>query len=218
MSTEGCHNDRVLTKGEAAVPTSRRRTGEHAARTGGRSARVVEAVLGATLEQLGASGYAALRVEDVASRAGVNKTSIYRRWPTKAALVDAALRSHADPALDPPDTGAIETDCLEALRQILRRASSSEGRALLRVAIVERADPELSAVAGALRAEHRARLERMVARAVERGELPRGTHATLIVETLTAPLYARFRSDQPVDERFLAGVVGLVLDGARARR
>ena len=60
-------------------------------RVHGRSARVQSAVLRATAEELGRVGFAALRIEDVALRSGVNKTTIYRRWPTKQELVRASL-------------------------------------------------------------------------------------------------------------------------------
>ena len=71
------------------TPTERSTRRTEGIRSRGRSARVVQEVLTATAEELGRSGYAALRIEDVAERAGVNKTTIYRRWPTKAALVKA---------------------------------------------------------------------------------------------------------------------------------
>jgi DNA-binding transcriptional regulator YbjK len=63
-------------------------------RTGGRSARVREAILAATFRELIDSGYAAMSVEAVAARAGVNKTTIYRRWPT---LDDLVTRSPPGP-------------------------------------------------------------------------------------------------------------------------
>ena len=81
----------------AAVTPASATSGRSRARVGGRSARVVSAVLRMTLEVLGQEGYAGLRVEDVAARAGVNKTTIYRRWPTRADLVVAALTSLATP-------------------------------------------------------------------------------------------------------------------------
>ena len=59
-------------------------------RPGGRSARVRSAVLAATLEVLVETGYDGMTVDAVAARAGVHKTTVYRRWPTKAALVAAA--------------------------------------------------------------------------------------------------------------------------------
>jgi len=55
----------------------------------------VSRVLETTLEVLGRVGYASLRVEDIATRAGVNKTTIYRRWPSRADLVVAALTTLA---------------------------------------------------------------------------------------------------------------------------
>ena len=61
----------------------KRRTGEHAPRVGGRSERVVRDVLDASAKELARVGYAALRMDDVAAAAGVNKTTVYRRWPTK---------------------------------------------------------------------------------------------------------------------------------------
>src|SRR5262249_40598485 len=87
-----------------------RRTGERRARIGGRSERVVRAVLAATTAELGRVGYAALRMEDVATTAGVNKTTVYRRWPTKADLVGAAMRGLGAPAQPAPDTGSLRGD------------------------------------------------------------------------------------------------------------
>ena len=52
-----------------------------------RGPRLVEKVLQVTLEEVGRVGFAALSVETVAALAGVNKTTIYRRWPTKFELV-----------------------------------------------------------------------------------------------------------------------------------
>ena len=71
----------ALDEGSTSAAGRRRTVG---ARTGGRSERVVRDVLRAAIEELSTNGYSALRVEDVAARAGVNKTTVYRRWPTKA--------------------------------------------------------------------------------------------------------------------------------------
>ena len=73
----------------AVDPPKTRRT--EGVLTGGRSARIVDGVLEATAEELSRVGYAALRVDEVAERSGVNKTTIYRRWPTKSDLVRATL-------------------------------------------------------------------------------------------------------------------------------
>src|SRR5689334_17439746 len=90
-------------------------------RTRGRSARVVEEVLKATLEEIGQRGYQTMRIEDVAARSGVNKTTIYRRWPTKLDLLAAAVR-HFAPVPDPPETGTLRGDLLVLLRTIARKS------------------------------------------------------------------------------------------------
>src|SRR4051812_8420984 len=96
---------------------------ERRQRLGGRSARVIHDVLDATLEELARSGYVALTIESVAARAGVNRTTIYRRWPTKYALVHAAMLASQDGLQEAPDTGAIRSDLMTLARQRLAAVS-----------------------------------------------------------------------------------------------
>src|SRR4051812_28120293 len=100
-------------------------------RTGGRSARVVSEVLSATLEVFSEHGYAGLSVEAVALRAGVNKTTIYRRWPTKVDLLGAALFSLRDEDPEPPDTGSLREDLVGVLRQLVTRIETPRHRAIM---------------------------------------------------------------------------------------
>jgi AcrR family transcriptional regulator len=69
-------------------------------------------VLDATLTQLAALGFERLSIPQVADVAGVNKTSIYRRWPTKADLVRDALAIPLNQANEAPNTGALRTDLI----------------------------------------------------------------------------------------------------------
>src|SRR5262249_24075462 len=78
--------------------------------------RVVEKVLEATLEELSDKGYGALSIEDVAARAGVAKTTIYRRWPAKADLALDAMRRVADSVVVVGDTGALRSDLIAMLK------------------------------------------------------------------------------------------------------
>ena len=75
------------------MSTTKPRVGEQ--RPGGRAERVRTAVLEAAAELLTEVGYDKMRVEDVAARAGVHKTTVYRRWPTKAALTADATALHS---------------------------------------------------------------------------------------------------------------------------
>lgn len=195
------------------TPSTRRTEG---VRTSGRSARVVDTVLRATAAELGRVGYAALRIDDVATRSGVNKTTIYRRWPTKQELVAAAVSGLTveEPL---PDEGTLAADLAELGRQLVRKTRSPLSRGLLRVIQLERGDPEVDGLARKLRAARMARHLVVVERAVARGEMPPGTDGSLLLEIVMAAVLNRvLRSDEPVDEPFLRALVAVVTEGARA--
>jgi AcrR family transcriptional regulator len=198
-------------------PDRRRRTGEQGARLGGRSERVVREVLRATAAELARVGYAALRIEDVAARAGVNKTTVYRRWPAKADLVGAALRSMHEVARELPDTGSVRSDLLHMLKERVAHVSTPERQSLARVIMAEMDQPELVAIARALRKEYQAPWRELITRAVARGELPEGSDAGLMVEVIMSTVFTRLlRLREPIDDAFMSAVVDLVVLGAKS--
>jgi AcrR family transcriptional regulator len=195
-------------------PAEPRRT--EGVRRGGRSARVVESVLRAALEELGTVGYTALRVEDVAARSGVNKTSVYRRWPTKVDLVAAALENHAR-SYEAADTGSLREDLVHIGRQMAQKIETPLGRGLIRMMQMERGQPELDAVIRSVRGEHIRARAAVVERGIARGEIPADTDPALVSEMVGAPLSSRLlHTGVPVDQRFIESVVDMVLAGARA--
>src|SRR5262249_15321156 len=98
---------------------------------------MVRTVLGVTLDELARRGFAALRVEDVADRACVNKTTVYRRWPTKSALVRAALLTIGGDEVCAPDTGSLRGDLLQIGHQMVEIATSPRGRSIIRMILAE---------------------------------------------------------------------------------
>lgn len=181
-------------------------------RTGGRSARVVHDVLEATLEEFARVGYSALSVEAVAQRAGVNKTTIYRRWPTKAELVRAALTG-ASTRAEVPDTGSVRGDLLEVLRRITKVAATPRKRSIMRAFFAEQSEPELADIGRSLRDERMPRS--IVDRAIARGELPAKTDAKLLLEIVMAPVRHRaIVGLEAIDDAFLERVVDVVVRGA----
>src|SRR5258705_12527876 len=76
-------------------------------------------ILRRTLEELAAADYGGLSIDSVARRAGVNKTTVYRRWPTKADLVGSAITALADQMTVGPSTGSLRADLLEIGRRML---------------------------------------------------------------------------------------------------
>lgn len=154
---------------------------------GGRSERVVEDVLAATVAELAASGYRGFRMDAVSAAANVNKTTIYRRWPRKALLVAAAVqwmrRLVHDVSL--PDTGSLERDLAQAFRRKVTFGDRTEGQAWARL-LAEKYDPEVEAIIGDAVKERSEAWYAMVNRAVVRGELPQGTDPKLLLSMLGA--------------------------------
>src|SRR5664280_783734 len=98
--------------------------GEPRRRPGGRSARVRAAVLEATLDQLAESGYDGLSFEAVAVRAGVHKTTLYRRWSDRTDLVLDAMLELSSQTVPVPDFGSVRADLLAIARGIAGNLSS----------------------------------------------------------------------------------------------
>jgi AcrR family transcriptional regulator len=191
------------------------RTSEPRRRPGGRSARVVQAVLLATLEELAAAGYRALSYEAIALRAGVSRTTLYRRWPTKIELVRAAFLGLDEARPPPPDTGSVRGDVVELLgRRLAKRSPRDHG--LIRAVMTDFGDPEVQALARGIATRHQAGLVAAIERGIERGELPRGTDARRVVEPIVATFFLRMtlfgEAPGPAD---VGAIVDLVLDGAR---
>src|SRR5580692_5678195 len=103
-------------------------------RPGGRTARTAAAVLAAAIEELSTRDYADISVESVAARAGVHKTTLYRRWGSKAEIIRQALISAASSHIQVPDTGSAGTDLQMLARAV--QAVLSEGAAITRALII----------------------------------------------------------------------------------
>jgi AcrR family transcriptional regulator len=181
-----------------------------------RGEKVVAKVLEATLEELAAKGYNAASIEDVAVRAGVAKTTIYRRWPTKADLVLAAIHRVADDIVNPRVAGSsLRDDLVSILCSFRDVASSPRGGSLMRMMLAEGAHGEVAAVARSIRKTKEALPRAFVERAIKRGELPAGSNAQLIFDLLFGAVqhYVLFVAE-PCDDRKIEQLVDLVLVGA----
>ena len=185
---------------------------------GGRSERVVQQVLTATVAELAESGYREFRMDAVGAAAGVNKTTIYRRWPGKQQLVAGAVewmrRFVHDVPL--PDTGSLEQDLLEAFRRKLSFKHRVEGRAWARL-LAEKHDSEVKAVIGDAVEERSGAWYAMVTRAVARGELPAGTDPRRLLSMLGAIVDAwNAASPRGLKAERLEAAVRTIVAGARS--
>ena len=180
----------------------------------------VKAVLETTLTQLSEVGFQRLSIPQIADSAGVNKTSIYRRWPAKLDLVADALRAAMSHVEQVPDTGNLRDDLFELARTAAAFMSSPVGAAVVGIIVGTGANPELRALATAAYSEPSSMGPWLVMkRAIDRGELAADSDVSLLLFTIAGAIIHRvFVEQQNPSHDFLNRVVNLVLNGVAAKR
>ena len=195
---------------EIAASSTRRRPG-------GRSAKVRAAVLAATYDLALESGLGGFSIADVADRAGVHATSIYRRWGNREHLVAEALLSVVGEAAPMPDTGSLEQDLRTFLTLSAALMRTPQGRLLVRMAVTMGDDVDLAQLRDHYWSQAIANAAKIFERAADRGELAPRADAATAVEVAAGPLYMRaLITGEQLDDDFIDRVVHLVLDGIRA--
>ncbi|WP_433263948.1 TetR/AcrR family transcriptional regulator [Actinosynnema sp. CS-041913] len=187
-------------------------------RPGGRSARVRAAVLAATYAELAERGYLGMTVENVADRAGVHKTTVYRRWATIDILIADALDSSRDTEWPAPDTGSIEGDLIAVADEIVTVFADPARRAVPEAVVTAALHSSRARQSKKdFYAARHAQAAVVVARAVQRGELPPDTDAVELIRLTCAPLYYRiFITGEPVDHATAERSARAALAAARA--
>ncbi len=187
-----------------------------AERPQGRSERTRKAILDATRELLAESGVPALTIEGVALRAGVAKTTIYRRWRGKEELALAVLVDMVESDTSTPDLGDIRRELIRFLGKAVRILSTTlMGRVMQGLVSELPTDPHLASAFRAQVIELRiSETRRLIERGIARGELRADTNVELVHDLLFGPAYFRLLlSGAPLDGRFAERVVDAVLPG-----
>jgi AcrR family transcriptional regulator len=171
-----------------------------------------ERVLTSAFDLLGESGVSGFTIDEVARRSGVAKTTIYRHWPSREALVlEAASRISA--AIDVPDTGSVHGDVTVILNNLGGLLGTARWSSVVPsiVDVAER-DPEFAVVHGGIQRGHASPLREVLVRAAGRGELPATTDPAHLISALIGPLYyRRWFSREPIDEQFVRRLVSDVI-------
>jgi len=156
-----------------------------------RDARHDQAILKATLGILLEQGYRGVTIEGVAARAGVGRPTIYRRWPSKPAVVVAALVQSDRLALPAPDTGSLRDDLIAVQRHQVERMNAPDARRVTAGLIADLADdPELAdTYVSQFLAPRRATVWEVLSRGVDRGELDADVDFAFIYDLLVGPLF-----------------------------
>jgi AcrR family transcriptional regulator len=186
-------------------------------RLGGRSARVREEVLAATVVELREVGYDGLNIAAVAARAGVHETSIYRRWKSREGLVTEATFALFAQKIVMPDRGSLKEDLLTLMVAAGRHLNSRIGHAAIQFALAMRHD---EAVTRRLHAQWALRfqtLRRVFERAAARGEWPSHADPWPLIQGLIGAVYLRvFVLREPVTPRHLRPLLESLLAAACA--
>ena len=193
------------------------RSGRGGARPGAgrpRNAGADGDILDATIDLVRSVGYRGLRVDDVAARCGVAKSTIYRRWPSKPALVAAAVDRLYLGRVTVPDTGSLRSDLLQLLGNSYDLLVAGPGR-LFETLIRESGQRrELTAVVTATMHARRRLYTQVLTRAIARGELAPETDIGLVIDLLLGPLWVRLLvTGEPIGADTAETVVDAVLHG-----
>ncbi|MEU6393672.1 TetR/AcrR family transcriptional regulator [Streptomyces sp. NPDC046939] len=163
---------------------------ERSRRPGGRSARVAAQVHQAVTDLVNERGYGNFTVRDIATRAGVADSSVYRRWGSLEALLSDVTLSRLNAQSPMPDTGSLDGDLRTYAANVAREITGPDGLALLRLAFALSGTGEDGVRArDALRAERTRQLQSMLDRAHDRGENP--PDALDFLDHVLAPMYIR---------------------------
>lgn len=181
-----------------------------------RDPQVDAAIVDAVLAVLAAVPYSKMRMDDVAQRAGVAKTTLYRRYPSKVALVRATLEQYLTrfTFLDSSDVEAVLSDITR--QQVDEFATGAPGAALSNVCAEANHNPELAAVVRQAFRAKRKELARVLRRGIADGQLRADLDIELMVDLLLAVFpYRLLVSGEPVPRDLAARLPRALLDGAR---
>jgi AcrR family transcriptional regulator len=180
-----------------------------------RSDQAHRRILEAARDLLSEEGFADLRLEHVAARAGVGKATIYRRWGSKEALAQELLAELAGPHIAVADSGDTRTELLAAVVNPMRAVTDTPFGPVIRALLSQIAvnpvlgDPFRATVVQARRRE----VARLIARGIERGDLRPDADVDLATELLVGPVYFRLMFGGELTLDFANRVVDNVLRG-----
>lgn len=181
-----------------------------------RSEQADRAILAAAADLLAERGLGGMSIEEVASRAGVGKATIYRRWASRGTLALDAFLAEFQSQQPLPDTGSLHDDLLAALRNWIRSVTRTSAGPVLAGLIAEaQLDPVVATawrerVVEQLRDQHKIMLDRAVAR----GEISAKTDYDVVLDLMFGAAYHRLlHGHRPLSDQFARRVVDLIMAG-----
>ncbi len=174
-----------------------------------------ERVLTTPLDLLTETGLGELTIDDISRRSGVAKTTIYRHWANRSALVIDACSRMTDAEEAPPDTGSLEGDLRTIVTYIADLLGTARWSSIV-PSIVDAAehDPEFADIHRRIQRGHAAPVRVALDRAAVRGEIPSTTDRDAVAAAVLGPLfYRRWYSRERIDAEFVDLIIRSAVAG-----
>lgn len=173
-------------------------------------------ILKATRELVDEIGFANLTIEGIASRAGVGKTTIYRRWPNKSSIVLDAFFEDISSTCSVADTGKVRQDIRRQLRKLVKELNGPTGCKVATLMANGQFDKEMAEAFRARWIErHRNDALALIKRGMETGEIRKEADPEVLVDALYGPIYFRLLAGHaPLTQRLADELTDLVIDGS----
>lgn len=183
--------------------------------------QLTRAIEDAVLDELAEAGYGRFSVGSVVRRAGIGKAAVYRRWPTKEAMITGVLAPRAAELADLPDSGSLAGDLRAFVTATSTALANPRVAAIVLDLLAESLrSPELARqLREQLSAPRRARAAEILRRAAGRGEVPADLNVSAALDLMAGPFVVRaFVADGPMDETWAEAVTTLLLRALGAPR
>jgi AcrR family transcriptional regulator len=174
-----------------------------------------ERVLTTTLDLLTEAGLGELTIDEISRRSGVAKTTIYRHWANRSALVIDACSRMTGGEQPPPDSGSLEGDLRAVLTGVADLLGTARWSSIL-PSIVDAAehDPEFAGLHSRIQHGHASSLRAALDRAALRGEIPPAADRNAVAAALLGPLfYRRWFSREQIDAEFVEMIIRNAIAG-----
>jgi AcrR family transcriptional regulator len=180
-----------------------------------RASRSKQAVLAAVHDLLASAGLGGVSVDEISRRSGVAKTTIYRHWPSRSALLLDACATMST-SLAVPNTGSLRGDLLalagEVAQQMRTAAWASVAPSIMDAG---EHDPDLAQIQAQMHTRVVEPFRLVIERARSRGEIPAASDPTELVASILGPLfYRRWMSREPMEPAFAESLVDRALRGS----
>lgn len=176
------------------------------------STEIDDRILESALATLAEVGYARMRLDALAARAGVAKTTILRRWPSKAAIAAAALRRLALQTVDVPESGDLREDLRALLGNAVVMFADGAGRFVPAMMRESGHHAEIADLLASVIQTRRDAYRRVLNRAIARHDLHPDIDQEVVIDLLIGPLWTRLLiTRQPVSHTLVDEIVDAVL-------